>query len=178
MRLLTRGDTTVRITVRITVAALAALALTGCAAEQPAAAPPPATTAATTAAPAPSPTTPSPSPTPTMTRKQACQRVVEASVDWVWLIGRFVDDPAMESIGSSEVEGLATKIRDALPYLDDRTAEHARQMMYPLDIMYGVMTTGQNVTITLEDGRDAVPLVMKGCRGKASLKGYESAWER
>ena len=124
------------------------------------------------ASPSATPTTtpPSPSPTPTMTRKEACQQVVESAVDWVHLASRFSEDPTLESINSIEVSGLADKIRETLPYLDDATAELARDMMYPLDILYGVMTTGVNQTIELEEGRSAVPDVMRKCRGKANLK--------
>jgi hypothetical protein len=49
--------------------------------------------------------------------------------------------------------------------------------MYPLDMLSGVMATGENEKIDLEAGRSAVPEVMRRCRGKASLKGYESPYD-
>jgi hypothetical protein len=165
---------------RLAASLAAVLLLSGCGGDaEPAAAPVPTPASHAAASPSAAPTTssPSPSPTPTMTRKKACQLAVEATVDWTHLVGRFAADPSMEDIGSSEVTALIDKISNAQPHLDEQTKYQALQMVYPLEQMRSVMATGENVNIKLEDGKDAIPKVMKGCRGKASLAGYESQWE-
>jgi hypothetical protein len=113
-----------------------------------------------------------------MSRKQACQQVVEGATDWVHLVARVSNDPTLQSVDSFELQSLSEKISETLPYLGGGTANHARELVAPLDALYGVMTTGVNESITLEEGRDAVSLVMKGCRGKASLEGYNSPYDR
>jgi hypothetical protein len=111
-----------------------------------------------------------------LSRKQACQQATEATVDWIHLMKRFADDPSMEDIGSSELTALIDKIREAQPELDEKTKYEALELVYPLEQMRGVMETGENLKIKLEGGREAVIKVMRGCRGKANLSGYESAW--
>jgi hypothetical protein len=50
--------------------------------------------------------------------------------------------------------------------------------VYPLYQMLTVMDTQMDTQIALSDGRDAIPHVMKGCRGKANLKNYESPYQQ
>jgi hypothetical protein len=120
---------------------------------------------------------PSPSASPTMTRKQACQQVTEAAVDFTYLAAKTQGNPTLDGIAAGDLQTVSGKIRDALPFLDERTAEQARELTYPLDMMYGVIDTGEDATIDFSDARDAVPAVMKSCRGQASLKNYVSPYQ-
>ncbi|MEU7909089.1 hypothetical protein [Actinoplanes sp. NPDC049118] len=112
-----------------------------------------------------------------MTRKQACTQAAEAAVDWVHLISRFSEDPSGASTDASEFEDLSTKIGEALPHLPKDTKAAAEKLIDPLDAIYGVLVTGENTTIELENARNAVPDAMQ-CAGKGSLKGYQSQWEQ
>ena len=97
--------------------------------------------------------------------------------NWIYLADRFADDPSMEDIGSSELTALIDKIRGAQPFLGEDTKWELLELVYPLEQMRGVMETGENMTIELDDAKDAIPTVMKGCRGKADLSGYKSLWD-
>lgn len=168
---------------RTCLALLAVVALAGCGGDpEPGALPQPAPSAArTSASPSPSPSaepTSSPTPQRSLSRKQACQQVVEASTDWIYLIGRFADDPSTSSLDADEVERLADKITETLPYLDNETSANAQLLVYPLNHLYTVMTSGENQDIDLENARDVIPDVMRGCRGKADLHGYHSPWDK
>jgi hypothetical protein len=162
-------------------ALVAALLLAGCGNDaRPATVPAALATspAPTTTSPSPSPTaTPTPTQKPTMTRKEACQQVVEGATDWIYLMARVAADPALESIDPSELEDVSMKIRETLPYLKETTAEKARELTVPLDLLHGVMTTGENTDVNLEDAREAIPDIFKGCRGLANLKGYDSPYD-
>ena len=130
---------------------------------------------------APPPATLTPTPTRStraMTRKQACQQVAESATDWTYLMSRFADDPGMEEISSMELQTLSDRINETLRYLDKKTADQARQLVIPVDAMYAVMVSQTNMRIQLEQGRDAVPAIFKGCRGQADLSGYESPYKR
>ncbi|MFI7598996.1 hypothetical protein [Actinoplanes sp. NPDC049681] len=113
-----------------------------------------------------------------MNRKQACQQVVEGATDWIYLIARVSDDPSLQSVNSMELDQLSFKISETLPYLDRTTAEHAGKLVNPLTTLQSVMATGENLDVDLEEARDAVPDVLAGCRGKASLKGYDSPYNK
>ena len=112
-----------------------------------------------------------------MTRKQACQQVAEAAVDFTYLAAKTQGNPTLEGIAAGDLQTVAGKIREALPFLDERTAEQARELTYPLDMMYGVIDTGEDATIDFSDARDAVPAVLKSCSGQASLKNYVSPYK-
>ena len=159
-------------------AAIASLiALTGCShGVQPSALP---ATQASHDQPTPTASSPSPSPSPavTMTNRQACQQVVEASIDFIYLAAKTKDNPTLDGIAPGDLQTVSGKIRDALPFLNKRTADQARELTYPLDTMYGIIDTGEDGTINFADARAAVRDVLKSCEGKASLKDYVSPYQ-
>jgi hypothetical protein len=68
--------------------------------------------------------------------------------------------------------------RPLRPALDSRTAADAKDLALPLYQTLTVMNTQVDADIPLNDGRNAVPEVMKGCRGKADLRNYQSPHQR
>src|SRR4051794_3462454 len=96
---------------RASAAAATFLSLTGCGANSDRPSPTAMATAPSAVPPSPSP---SPSPSPVgMSRKAACQQVVEAAVDWTYLMARFSGDPSMEDISDTEVQDLEDRIEAA-----------------------------------------------------------------
>ena len=83
-----------------------------------------------------------PSPSLTMSREKACQQVVEGATDFVYLAAQASEDPTLEGIAPGDAKAVAKSIRDALPYLDPRTANKARELTYPLDMIYGAIVSG------------------------------------
>jgi hypothetical protein len=114
------------------------------------------------AAPVPSPST-DPADPPPPGYAEPCQRVAILAAEWVDLAVRIGEWENLDDIGRPELESLINRLTAVAPLLPADVQRLIPPLVDPLVQARGVLLAGQDGTIELGAGRDAVPQIFEGC---------------
>jgi hypothetical protein len=94
---------------------------------------------------------------------EPCQRAGKLAAEWVDLAVRIGEWENLDDIGRPELESMINRLAAVTPLLPADVQPLMPSLVDPLVQARGVILNGQDATIELGPGRDAVPQLFERC---------------